>query len=406
VLWELDDPDLGDTWSSPDLGAIRVREGDREVLKYVAVFGGGMDPAGRLRESEVTLGRMLYMVDVETGAVLYKRQLAGAVPSAPAAVDTDRDGVLDRVYVGTTEGLLYRVDLDVPAALGPGGVTDKRWEPYVIFDTASGTVDGGVFVPDPATRKPIFFPPSVIFSSRLGRYALAFGTGNRENLWAPEQPTGNRFYLFLDDSDVLDPADPPRSEHDLEEVTSQEGVGRDLLQDLDDGHRGWYIRLGTAPSSGGLDVTGERVLGPATAISGVNVFTTFVPATAADGGLCTRRGASRVYTQLTSNGEEVPMPDGGPASGGGSAPPECLTPPCTRQPVEVEGLVSELFLEETGQPCVGMEGMAELLKKRIFPPQCSFASYRWTLSALREDTGMECLAEIPVCVIEKNWKDF
>ena len=397
VLWELSDPDLGDTWSSPDVGAIRVIEGALETLRYVAVFGGGMDPSGRLRDAEVTLGRFLYMVDVETGAILYKRRLEGAAASAPAAVDVDRDGVLDRVYVGTTEGLLYRVDLDPPASLDGGVITDKRWEPYAIFDTASGSFDGGVFEPDPSTRKPIFFPPSVIFSSRLGRYALAFGTGNRENLWASEQPTGNRFYLFADDGDTLHPDDLPRYEHHFEDVTGQEGLGRDLLQESDDGRRGWFIRLGA---------THERVMGPATAISGVNVFPTFVPETNGDGSLCSRRGVSRVYTQLTSNGAEVPAPGGDGGGDDGTPPLECLAPPCERQPAEVDGLVSDPFLEQTGQPCAGAGGMAELLKEQIFPSRCSFASYRWTLSVLREDAGVECLAEVPVCVIEKNWKDF
>ena len=76
------------------------------MVKFVAVFGGGLDP-----EQPGISGNFLYMVDVETGKALYKRELAGAVPSEPAAVDTDQDGILDTLYVGTTGGLLYKVDL-------------------------------------------------------------------------------------------------------------------------------------------------------------------------------------------------------------------------------------------------------------------------------------------------------
>ncbi|NIR41471.1 MAG: hypothetical protein GWO22_37790, partial [Actinobacteria bacterium] len=47
--------------------------------------------------------------------------------------------------------------------------------------------------------------------------------------------------------------------------------------------------------------------------------------------------------------------------------------------------------------------MAEMLMSQLFPPTCSFAAYRWNLSAMRADTGVECLAQIPVCIVEKNW---
>ena len=34
----------------------------------------------------------------------------------PAAVDTDQDGYLDRIYIGTNRGFVYRVDLRGTAA--------------------------------------------------------------------------------------------------------------------------------------------------------------------------------------------------------------------------------------------------------------------------------------------------
>jgi len=45
----------------------------------------------------------------------------------------------------------------------------------------------------------MYYPPAVIYSTQLGKYALAFGTGDRENLWAPSAVTG-RFYVILDDN--------------------------------------------------------------------------------------------------------------------------------------------------------------------------------------------------------------
>src|SRR5262249_23054893 len=78
-------PDLGQTWSSPTLGRILVKTTDsppKLLDKYVAIFGGGMDPNNLNQQ-----GNYLYMVDVETGKAIYKRQLDGSAPSDPAAVD-------------------------------------------------------------------------------------------------------------------------------------------------------------------------------------------------------------------------------------------------------------------------------------------------------------------------------
>ncbi|HSG38913.1 MAG TPA: PilC/PilY family type IV pilus protein, partial [Thermoanaerobaculia bacterium] len=102
------EPDFGDTWSIPNVGRIRITEGGDTVEKYVMVVGGGFDPDNK---TSPLRGNWLYIVDVETGKALYKRQLTGAAPSEPAAVDTDQDGFLDRIYMGTTAGLMYRIDL-------------------------------------------------------------------------------------------------------------------------------------------------------------------------------------------------------------------------------------------------------------------------------------------------------
>ena len=75
VLWEFTDgeipdedlnghPDLGNTWSVPNTGRIQVIENGETVDKYVAIFGGGMDP-----DKAGLAGDWLYMVDFETGKV-------------------------------------------------------------------------------------------------------------------------------------------------------------------------------------------------------------------------------------------------------------------------------------------------------------------------------------------------
>ena len=64
-------------------------------------------------------------------------------------------------------------------------------------------------------------------------------------------------------------------------------------------------------------------------------------------------------------------------------------------------------VEDCGaDPCAGTEAIAEVLKERVYPPNCKFGNYRFNLSTMRADTGVECVAQIPVCIIEKNWKEF
>ena len=82
-------PRMGQTWSRPTVGRIRVLDGGTGASKdkYVAIFGGGFDPNFRPGDPLVmadqvcpptcparkaTAGRSIYIVDVETGKILSK----------------------------------------------------------------------------------------------------------------------------------------------------------------------------------------------------------------------------------------------------------------------------------------------------------------------------------------------
>src|SRR5262249_49837780 len=91
ILWEFTDagaacsdscstgpPALGETWSRPVVGRIRIVT-DPSIPtfedRYVAIFGGGFDPSflpGDSVTAKLPRGRAFYIVDVETGALLYK----------------------------------------------------------------------------------------------------------------------------------------------------------------------------------------------------------------------------------------------------------------------------------------------------------------------------------------------
>ncbi|HVS62986.1 MAG TPA: PilC/PilY family type IV pilus protein [Thermoanaerobaculia bacterium] len=398
TLWEFTDSDLGFTWSTPNTGRVQVVENGDVVEKFVAIFGGGIDP------DDSAKGGYLYIVDLETGHALYKEPLtvvvggatqsAGAAPSDPAAVDTDGNGLLDTIYIGTVGGYLFKVDLRTPAPLTAGVVdpTFTGWDPFAIFDTEG---------------RPIFFPPSVFLVAEQGYFGLAFGTGWREDLWlSSRSEEEGRFYVVLDkdpgDSSAISATTTgiPFVEDRYVGIDAQnESIvnGNSLLSPTGSNLPGYVLEL----------TAGEKLANRSFALSGILVFTAFVPDTTPDiteNALCFFQGVTRVFTVFTTSGNGV-----------GSGPePERFT--------EVEGLVSNPFRASSGtsDPDSGCDpgdedceeplsptcppDITEALKE-FFPDTCRFTSATQDIQAVRSDTGLQCIAGVPVCVVERNWRD-
>lgn len=421
--------DLGETWSAANIGRIRICEGDTclpsndpdnpddIVTKFVAIFGGGMDP-GKTNAQ----GDWLYIVDIETGNTLYKRQLDGSAPSGPAAVDTDGDGFFDRIYIGTTAGFMYRVDLVEADSSGnlrpfpkpqdetvnrlddvqqtvkrikeiPTAGADPVWQPQKIFDT------GG---------RPIYFRPSVLFVAQLGRYAITFGTGEREDLAAKTLQQG-RFYAFVDDSDLVDASNLPFTESNLTGIAADQAPdasNTNLLTQSSVGSRGWFLILNEE----------ERLIANPFGLSGVTFFTTFESDVVNEGGevgpgggqnsdpLCSLTGNSRIFVVNTTNANPF-------ITGADSTK--------TRY-IEAASFVTNPFTEQaqTKNPSSSSDsgptaddlglGEVEIMEalKQLFPRECKFANYRIDIKTIAADTRIQRIAPVPICIIEKNWKEF
>ncbi len=111
-LWEFADPDLFRSRSSPSVGKIgRILVNGS--AKWVAFFVSGGDPRyDRNQDPSV------YMLDVATGNVIKRVFLdsepagRGGVPSGqPTIIDSDGNGYVDRFYIGTDKGYLYKVNI-------------------------------------------------------------------------------------------------------------------------------------------------------------------------------------------------------------------------------------------------------------------------------------------------------
>jgi len=372
--------DLADTWSRPTIVRIRViDEVDNEVVdRYVAVFGGGMDA---LNKNLVDVaGNYLYMVDMETGRAIYKRPVVGSVAGDPAVVDTDQDSFADTIFFGTTAGFVYKVDISSPqllldqAPVDGQKVTALEWEPFPVFNT---------------NGKPIYHEPTVIFVTSLGQYAVAFGTGDREDLWFKSLEEG-RFYMFVDRDFTRNDLFLPLTELDIQEIVlTDANTSADFLRQ---GPFGWFMRLDPE----------ERLISEAFSLAGVTIFSTFEPleAISEDGTICQRFGNSKVYVvtstsanTLLSTGDRFFTIEGGflsspfaetsqtknPSSGNGGPTADDL-------PDDLVSVVNEI--------------------KNLLPTNCKYANYTINIKAVRDDTGIQFLAAIPVCTVETNWKDF
>ena len=436
-LWELRDSyagiaadedgdhfvDLAPTWSRPGLGRIRVCTADcggaDPVLedRYVAVFGGGLDPDRPER------GTWLYMVDVESGQVIYKQPLDGAAASAPAAVDTDVDGWIDRIYIGTVEGYLYRVDLRPvvggavlypqlaavsPALTFEGREVDADGEPVLSLHPTPLRISGARFAPvklfdagaDDGVRRPIFFPPSVFYVPELSRYALAFGTGDREDLFSEGEPSG-RFFTFVDEVDDLGTVLAPAGPDDLLKIDRDaafdpSSASRPLF-DRGEGHRGWWLEL----------AADERLVTPPFALSGILVFSTYQPLGTVPGNqasLCQELGTSRIFGLLATSGNGVIISASGTSRY--LVVDDFVTAPFTEQAQTKNPPPTDSGQETADALTDALRSVMRELQ-RLFPRRCSFQEgYRVDIKARSSDTGMIFIAPVPVCVIEKDFKEW
>ena len=272
---------LGQTWSTPQLGKIKYGSGE----KWVAFIGGGYDT--NQDNQTVTVdderGMAVYVIDILTGNLIWSYSKANnsemkyCIPSDIARLDTDREGKIDRLYVGDTGGRIWRFDI--------GDSNTNNWTAKMIFDTNPGSSE----------KRKIFYPPDVTLEN--GFEMLFFGSGDREN--PKDSVRINRLYAFKDKNltSVL-------TENNLVDVTSDllqdpdatNNQKTSLLNDLKDKY-GWYITLENG---------GEKCLSSPFVFYGVVYYTTFTPTSGSETDVCfVGEGTSRLYALRYQTGNAV-----------------------------------------------------------------------------------------------------
>ena len=329
VLWEIQDPtdadangypDMGESWSKPGLGRICVAKdnsGNCTDERYVALFGGGFD-----RQRKNLRGNWFYIVDVETGFVLYKVKSGlanfgsgnvtvsfASIPSEPSAIDLNSDGLLDYVYFGDLLGQMWRLDLR-DLKIGSSAPTD-RWSsklqkgdgttlsPFLIFQAPQPGGGSTQFFP-------IYYRPAVVYmgltSAGQPILGVAFGTGDRDDVLALCDPStrstsyNQRYYFVVDQANTTTTRE---STPGMLQIATSSAPNTTSFPAA-----GWYLKLGTSTSS-----LAEKVITNSLAVAKYVYFFTQSPAAGSTSGTCpppstckVSGGIVRRYTMYYANG--------------------------------------------------------------------------------------------------------
>jgi type IV pilus assembly protein PilY1 len=271
-LWSFTDSKMGETWSEAAIGKVKMADG---TTKYVAIVGGGYDTD----DNNIT-GKAVLAIDLATGTKLWEyynnsssndRQYMNFSLAANATItDLDRDGYIDRIYIGDVGGQLWKFDLSAAATLSGGLV--NNWTGKRLFDAppTAQTPPAGEYY----AENPIYGAPIPAFDEQKNLWVY-FGTGDRNH---PNKSSSNRFYGIKDNVGMTNGS--PLTEANLVNVTSSNANAT----------QGWYFILADT----------EKVLASADVFNKVVFFSTFTPtsiAACASGG-----GAAKLYAVQIATG--------------------------------------------------------------------------------------------------------
>ena len=227
-MWEFADPDLFRSRSSAAVAQIgRVLWGG--TSKWVAFFVSG-------KTYDDTLYPSVYIVDIEDGSLIQRvfldddpdgtgRGKGGTVSGQPAVVDSDENGYIDRIYIGSDKGYMYKINIpDDPDALNYN-------ISHCIINTDFSDKDGNT-VPAKYRLQPIYASPSVTIQNSYSAKGeleydikVFFGTGDSpyydENI--NTATTRYHFFAYKDASGKGE--------------TSDKAVSLDWYLELPEGHR-------------------------------------------------------------------------------------------------------------------------------------------------------------------------
>ncbi len=285
LIWEVSDPAIyGQSWAKPVVVISNAANGDTNPASYKWYMTVGTG------EGKTTTGVNLAVYDLSsttpptpTTIVLSSSDAAGTRSTGVATSDDDQDRNVDRLYVGTETGDLYRVAVNGLAS---------AW-------TAARVYDGPVTQPIVATPLTVLADNPQYTGSGSGvtgiplAVGVYFGTGRHDQttdittIAANTQAIIGIFDPVDTTSDTLGSVLSALTPTNLQTQTPASfSVRRDTTSGkylLPTGKPGFLLQLATTVNFSSphfIDPVGE-VVNPAINVRGEVLFTTFVPDTAA-----------------------------------------------------------------------------------------------------------------------------
>ncbi len=277
VLWELsgrNDDDLGHVLGQPVLVPVQTATG---TIKFVALFGNGVDSVS---------GRpVLYVVDVETGALIKKlyptdgsyADKNGLVNIAAVSLKRS-DRVADTVYGGDMQGHVWKFDLS-----GDVSDWDVAYGGAPLFTAAYTVTSGGTTT---IIAQPITGGIQVTAGVGGSGAMLFFGTGSYFAETDPANTQTQSLYAIWDNGTAIADGRDDLVGQGIAGVAAADGytTGSTTANPVNyAATRGWYLDLTDS---------GERFIGTPTLQSGVVYYASYTPARDKD---CSGDGKNVLY---------------------------------------------------------------------------------------------------------------
>jgi type IV pilus assembly protein PilY1 len=332
LLWKILNTDsdftqLGQSWSTPKVGMMLFDGND--TSKPVLVFGGGYStnkdthPGHGSHTSTAigtddSIGNAIFIVNAETGDLVwkavfdssattpvydssartYKRDdMKDSIPSDVTVVDSDGNGLIDRMYVGDTGGVLWRVDTTCKDQDG-SSCSGGSWKATPILSV--GRHEYGTSLAD---DRRFFYAPAYVQtkgSDGTAFDAILIGTGDREN--PKDTAVTNWLYMYKDTATTSGaPQETTITHSQLTDVTCATSTSSTCVAV---GAIGWKMKLLCPPNA--PSTCGEKNLSPAVTLGSKVFFTSYIPAGVGSTGVCgLDEGSGLLYTLNLLDGAAV-----------------------------------------------------------------------------------------------------
>ncbi|WP_076541587.1 pilus assembly protein [Shewanella sp. UCD-KL21] len=317
MLWHknansTDFDNLGQSWSEPVVTYIPGFEEDSDQSESpVIIIGAGYNPSTKDVSglgSDDTIGRGVFIMSAQTGDVIHSfgpnnsdkmtkmPNIRDSIPNKVAVLDSNSDGITDRIYATDTGANIWRMDL--PSA-DPND-SENPWTAFKFAELAGESLaNDRRFFAEPVVAQTIISATHqtdingelTLSYQNIPYDAVAVGSGHRAN---PLDKTRSDKFFVLQDRNVVTRSFTGDSGQTIPDAL--------LLDDL-------YDVTNAAPADQNDNITfatkrgwfysftgeGEKSLSAGLIVNGRVFFTSYIPTTTATDDQCNFSGQGKLY---------------------------------------------------------------------------------------------------------------